>query len=63
MINTTGNTQVPNAIRLERLGAAILRYGLSIILLCVGMFKFTAYEAEGIKPFVKNSPFYPGPIV
>lgn len=57
MINTTGNTEIHTAARLERIGATILRYGLVVVLLSVGMFKFTAYEAEGIKPFVENSPF------
>ncbi len=57
MINTTGNTEIHMASRLESTGAGIIRYGLVIVLLWVGMFKFTAYEAEGIKPFVENSPF------
>ncbi len=34
----------------------LLRYGLVIILLWVGALKFTAYEAEGIRAFVDNSP-------
>ncbi len=34
----------------------LLRYGLVIILLWVGALKFTAYEAEGIRAFVENSP-------
>ena len=41
---------------LEDAGAAVIRYGLVVILLWVGALKFTAYEAEGIKPFVSNSP-------
>ncbi len=43
---------------LERIGAAVIRYGLVAVLLWVGMLKFTAYEAEGIQPFVANSPFF-----
>ncbi|MEO7444582.1 MAG: DUF417 family protein [Ferruginibacter sp.] len=42
--------------KLERLGTDILRYGLVLILLWVGFLKFSAYEAEGIKPLVENSP-------
>lgn len=42
---------------LERIGAAILRYGLALVLIVVGLLKFTAYEAMGIKPLVTNSPF------
>lgn len=57
MINTTGNTEIHMATRLESIGAGIIRYGLAIVLLWVGMLKFTAYEAEGIKPLVENSPF------
>jgi len=37
-------------------GAVLLRYGLVIVLLWVGALKFTAYEAEGIRRFVENSP-------
>ena len=42
--------------KLEGVGVAVLRYGLVAILLWVGLLKFTAYEAEGIKPLVANSP-------
>ena len=54
MIDT--NAEFSNATRLESLGAAIIRYGLAAVLLWVGLLKFTAYEAEGIKPLVENSP-------
>ncbi len=36
-----------NGAKLERVGAAIIRYGLVILLLWVGMLKFAAYESEG----------------
>ena len=36
-------------LTLENVGAIVLRYGLVIILLWVGLLKFTAYEAEGIQ--------------
>ncbi len=42
--------------KLENFGTAVLRYGLVIVLLWVGLLKFSAYEAEGIKPLVENSP-------
>lgn len=51
------NTRMDNASKLENAGSAIIRYGLVIILLWVGLLKFTSYEAEGIKPLVMNSPF------
>ena len=42
--------------RLKSIGMHIARYGLVIVLLWIGGMKFTAYEAEGIKPLVTNSP-------
>lgn len=42
----------------EKVGAAVIRYGLAIILLWVGLLKFTAYEAEGIQGLVANSIFF-----
>ena len=41
----------------EALGRHIARYGLVLVLLWIGGMKFTAYEAEGIRPLVANSPF------
>ncbi len=57
MITINNNTDTHKATKLEGIGAGIIRYGLAIVLLWVGMLKFTAYEAEGIKPLVENSPF------
>ena len=42
--------------RLNVTGTHVARYGLVIVLLWIGGMKFTAYEAEGIKPMVANSP-------
>ena len=42
--------------RLRMLGTHVARYGLVIVLLWIGGMKFTAYEAEGIRPLVANSP-------
>src|SRR4051794_40297584 len=44
------------AERLKRIGTHVARYGLVIVLLWIGGMKFTAYEAEGIRPMVANSP-------
>ena len=44
--------------RAEALGGHGLRYGLVLILLWIGGMKFTAYEAEGIRPFVENSTLF-----
>jgi uncharacterized membrane protein YkgB len=42
---------------LQRVGLAVLRYGLVLLLVMWGAFKFAAFEAEGIQPLVANSPF------
>jgi len=42
--------------RAEVVGRELVRYGLVIIVGWIGLMKFTAYEAEGIRPFVANSP-------
>jgi uncharacterized membrane protein YkgB len=52
---TTRSTE-STARTLENVGAAASRYGLVVVLVWVGALKFTAYEAEGIKPLVENSP-------
>lgn len=40
----------------EKFGAFLIRYGLVLVLAWIGAMKFTAYEAEGIKPLVETSP-------
>src|SRR5204863_7399990 len=42
--------------RAEAVGRELARYGLVAVVGWVGLMKFTAYEAEGISPFVANSP-------
>ena len=42
--------------RLKAIGMHIARYGLAIVLLWIGGMMFTAYQAEGIRPLVANSP-------
>jgi uncharacterized membrane protein YkgB len=44
------------ANRLDTVGRAVLRYGLVALLLLFGAMKFTALEAEGIRPLVEQSP-------
>ena len=44
-------------LRLQSIGTGVLRYGLVFLLVLWGGFKFAAFEAEGIKPLVENSPF------
>lgn len=48
---------VEKLIRLEPLSKHILRVAISIVLIWIGGLKYVPYEAEGIVPFVANSPF------
>jgi uncharacterized membrane protein YkgB len=56
-----------NAAALVRVGMSLLRLGLVIVLFWIGGLKSAKYEAEGIVPFVANSPLmsffyhYPAP--
>lgn len=45
------------AARMDRVGVAVTRAGLIIVLLWIGGLKAFRYEADGIIPFVANSPF------
>ena len=45
------------AARADRLGVAVTRAGLIVVLLWIGGQKVTRFEADGIVPFVANSPF------
>ena len=42
---------------LDQVGRNAVRYGIVIVFLWIGALKFTTYEADGIVPFVANSPF------
>ena len=45
------------AARMDRIGVAVTRAGLIVVLLWIGGLKVFHYEADGIVPFVANSPF------
>jgi uncharacterized membrane protein YkgB len=45
------------AARTDRLGVAVTRAGLIVVLVWIGALKAFPYEADGIVPFVANSPF------
>ena len=45
------------AARADRIGIALTRLGLIVVLLWIGGLKAFPYEADGIVPFVANSPF------
>lgn len=46
-----------SAAQLDKLGIALTRIGLVVVLVWIGGLKIYKYEAAGIVPFVANSPF------
>ena len=42
--------------KIQALGFFLIRYGLVLVLGWIGLMKFTAYEAAGIKPLIESSP-------
>jgi reactive chlorine resistance protein C len=52
-----GDRQMRTRVALESTGAIVSRYGLVVILLLIGILKFTPAEADGIQPLVAHSPF------
>src|SRR5438270_4344565 len=51
------NRLFESAARLDRMGIAVTRVGLVVVLVWIGSLKVFHYEGEGIVPFVANSPF------
>ena len=56
LMHDTAHEQRAMSSRVEAAGRALARYGLVVVVAWIGLMKFTAYEAEGIRPFVANSP-------
>ena len=54
---TRFNELIALASRADRLGVAVTRFGLVVVLLWIGGQKITRFEADGIVPFAANSPF------
>jgi uncharacterized membrane protein YkgB len=52
-----GNFLISTIAGLEGFGKNMVRFGIVVVYLWIGGLKFFAYEAEGIVPFVANSPF------
>ena len=44
--------------RLQSVGQGMMRYTLVLFFLGFGLYKFTAVEAEAIRPLMANSPFF-----
>jgi reactive chlorine resistance protein C len=56
LMHDTVHEQRAMSSRVEAAGRELARYGLVVVVAWIGLMKFTAYEAEGIRPFVANSP-------
>ena len=56
LIQDTVSEKSSLSSRAEEVGRELARYGLVVVVGWIGLMKFTGYEAEGIRPFVANSP-------
>jgi len=54
--SAASGSRVGTGAQVQALGTFLLRYGLVLVLGWIGAMKFTAFEAEGIRPLVENSP-------
>ena len=56
LIQDTVSEKSSLSSQVEAVGSGLARYGLAVVVGWIGLMKFTTYEAEGIRPFVANSP-------
>jgi reactive chlorine resistance protein C len=56
LMHNDAHEQRAMSSRVEAVGRELARYGLVVVVAWIGLMKFTAYEAEGIRPFVAHSP-------
>src|SRR5262245_7159291 len=56
LMQNTAHEKSAMSSRVEAVGRVLARYGLVVVIAWIGLMKFTMYEAEGIHPFVANSP-------
>jgi uncharacterized membrane protein YkgB len=56
LVQDTSHEKRSMSSRVEAVGRALARYGLVVVVAWIGLMKFTAYEAEGIRLYVTNSP-------
>jgi uncharacterized membrane protein YkgB len=54
--HTTAHEKSSLSSRVETAGRELARFGLVVVVGWIGLMKFTAYEAEGIRLYVANSP-------
>ena len=53
--HAAAHEKYPLSSRIEAVGRELARYGLVVVIAWIGLMKFTAYEAEGIRLYVTNS--------
>src|SRR5438552_6188162 len=56
LMQDTAHEKRAMSSQVEAVGRELTRSGLAVVVGWIGLMKFTAYEAEGIRPFVANSP-------
>src|SRR5215475_5670358 len=56
LMQDTAHEKRAMSYQVEAVGRELARYGLVVVVGWIGLMKFTTYEAEGIRPFVANSP-------
>jgi uncharacterized membrane protein YkgB len=56
LMQGTAHERMAMSSRVEAVGRELARYGLAVVVGWIGLMKFTAYEAEGIRLYVANSP-------
>ena len=55
LMQDTAHEKRAMSSQVEAVGRELTRYGLVVVVGWIGLMKFTAYEAEGISPFVAHS--------
>ena len=56
LMQDTAHERLAMSSRVEAAGRELARFGLVVVVGWIGLMKFTAYEAEGIRLYVTNSP-------
>ena len=56
LMQDTAHEKRAMSSQVEAVGRELTRYSLVVVVGWIGLMKFTAYEAEGISPFVAHSP-------
>ena len=56
LMHDTAHEKRAMSSQVEAVGRELTRYGLVVVVVRIGLMKFTTYEAEGIRPFVAHSP-------